>query len=453
MVAAVAGVLACTGTMDEAPGSSQNPSPPASTCSPDAESIRTDVFVRSCAGTGCHGSDVASLGLDFVSAPADALVGRSSVTCDGWALVVPGSPETSFLYQKLVSSMPECGLPMPVGSELPQGDIDCIGDWIESLAEHGCETCGGETCVSLASDRGHCGSCGNVCPEGIACLDGTCACANGNEACDGVCVDTRTDTFNCGGCGTACGAGSTCEDGECSCPEPLDACSGSCADLDSDASHCGSCDAACADGQVCLMGACADGCGALEQCGSSCVDTQTNVLHCGECDHACPGGVPCVDGACSCPDGGTLCGRGCVDLQSDPTNCGSCGNACGAGDACKAGSCGCDVGVMPSFKDDIEPILNGSCTGAACHGGSRPKEDLDLEAGAAYDELVGVATSQCGGKRLLVDPGSPSTSYLMQKLLNTDVCTGTQMPKAGQSLESHELDLIAAWICSGAPDN
>ena len=54
---------------------------------------------------------------------------------------------------------------------------------------------------------------------------------------------------------------------------------------------------------------------------------------------------------------------------------------------------------------------------------------------------------------MLVDPGSPSTSYLMQKLLGTDICTGTQMPKAGASLPSGDIDLIAAWICVGAPDN
>jgi hypothetical protein len=66
---------------------------------------------------------------------------------------------------------------------------------------------------------------------------------------------------------------------------------------------------------------------------------------------------------------------------------------------------------------------------------------------------VGVATNQCSGKRLLVDPGSPSTSYVMQKLLKVDICIGTQMPKAGEFLPSDELALIASWICVGAPNN
>jgi hypothetical protein len=67
--------------------------------------------------------------------------------------------------------------------------------------------------------------------------------------------------------------------------------------------------------------------------------------------------------------------------------------------------------------------------------------------------LVDVTASQCGGKRKLVVPGSPSSSYLMQKLLDVDVCTGTQMPKAGQSLPAAQLDAISSWICAGAPNN
>jgi hypothetical protein len=41
----------------------------------------------------------------------------------------------------------------------------------------------------------------------------------------------------------------------------------------------------------------------------------------------------------------------------------------------------------------------------------------------------------------------------MQKLLNIDTCTGSQMPKAGQSLPKADLEAISSWICSGAPNN
>lgn len=76
-----------------------------------------------------------------------------------------------------------------------------------------------------------------------------------------------------------------------------------------------------------------------------------------------------------------------------------------------------------------------------------------MESAKAYAELVNVASSQCSDKRLLVVPGSPATSYLMQKLLNVNLCSGSQMPKSGQSLPAAQLDKISGWICSGAPNN
>jgi hypothetical protein len=106
-----------------------------------------------------------------------------------------------------------------------------------------------------------------------------------------------------------------------------------------------------------------------------------------------------------------------------------------------------------SFKTDVEPILDAGCTANGCHTGARAKEALTLDAGKAYGELVDVATNQCSGQRKLVVPGSPSTSYLMQKLLNVDICSGTQMPKANTTIPAKDLDTISSWICSGAPNN
>jgi hypothetical protein len=425
-----------------------------SQCTSDGASIQANVFAASCNGAGCHGSESPAVGLDLVTVSLDQLKGTSSALCSGWSLIVPGSPEQSFLYQKLASDTPACGERMPLGAQLPQGDLQCVADWIRGMgAGGGCETCGGAECVALASDALHCGSCDNACPTGVACENGTCSCSPGTMACAGACVDTSGDEANCGDCGIQCSTGSECVAGQCSCPETLDSCGATCADLQSDALHCGDCGTACASGQVCLLGQCADGCGELQQCGTSCVDTQTSLLNCGACDAACPGGLSCQAGKCVCPGEATLCDTSCVDTQSDPRNCGDCGKACGAGEACVGGACQCEASVSVSFKADIAPVLDSACTSAGCHTGARPKEGLSLEVSAAYADLVGVTASQCGGKRKLVVPGSPSSSYLMQKLLNVDVCSGTQMPKAGQSLPAAQLDAISSWICAGAPNN
>jgi hypothetical protein len=445
-------LLGCSGK--EAPNAS-NPKPSDATpCSADAASIRATVFAASCNGVGCHGSELPAVGLNLLDVSPDELESKSSALCSGWSLVVPGSPEKSFLYQKLASTMPACGEAMPIGGQLSQAEVQCVGDWIRGMAAGGqCETCGGSACVALSSDSQHCGSCNNACPAGVACENGSCACTTGTQACDGACVDVMTNLAHCGACGVTCSPGSTCEAGQCTCPASLEACSGQCVEVNSDGQHCGNCETSCTGEQVCLLGTCAAGCGDLQQCGTSCVDTQTSLLHCGGCNQACPGGLACQAGSCGCPDAGaTKCGDGCVDVQTDANNCGECGQACGAGETCVEGSCQCDAGGSVSFKNDVAPILARGCSAAGCHTGVKPKEGLDLNEAKSFAELVNVASQQCDD-RVLVVPGSPSTSYLMQKMLNVDICMGTQMPKAGQSLPAAELAAINGWICAGAPNN
>jgi hypothetical protein len=106
-----------------------------------------------------------------------------------------------------------------------------------------------------------------------------------------------------------------------------------------------------------------------------------------------------------------------------------------------------------SFAADVQPVFDANCVNAGCHSGVRPKENLALDAGKAFAELVGVATDQCSGQRTLVVPGDVRASYLMSKLLGTELCSGSQMPKAGQSLPAADLAAIGDWICQGAPNN
>ncbi len=341
-------------------------------CMPTTSSVQTTIFERSCDGVGCHGEQSPAASLKLVGTPPDQLLGVSASLCGGWSLLVPGSPEKSFLYHKLTARPPACGELMPLGQHLAPATAQCLADWISGLAAGGgCEMCGGSECVALASDPAHCGACDTRCAVGVACENGRCACPAGTDACGGSCVDVASDLRNCGACGTACAAS-----------------------------------------QVCLNGVCAASCGSLTQCGA-----------------------------------------GCADLSNDPKNCGACGKTCGAGEACLTGSCTCRATGSVSFKNDVAPALAQACTSAGCHAGMRPKEDLSLELSKSYAELVNVTSSQCGGARKLVVPGAPSSSYLLQKLLDVDVCSGTQMPKAGQSLPQSQLDAISAWICSGAPNN
>jgi hypothetical protein len=70
--------------------------------------------------------------------------------------------------------------------------------------------CGGGVCIDLQLDHGNCGFCGNACPFGSNCTNGTClqACPSGGlTVCNGVCVDLLTDYFHCGSCENSCSTG------------------------------------------------------------------------------------------------------------------------------------------------------------------------------------------------------------------------------------------------------
>lgn len=229
------------------------------------------------------------------------------------------------------------------------------------------------------------------------------------EQCGGAtCVDIAADPAHCGGCDSSCPRGVACVDGECACPSAASLCAGECVDTASNPAHCGGCDQQC--DMFCLEGECAADCGALTACSGACVDTQSATLHCGGCDAPCEPGMACVDGSCSC------------------------------------------AAAVVSFAATIEPLLDAECSAMGCHGSPVAQEGLDLRAGHSYADLVGVESDQCDG-RLLVAPGEPGSSYLVDKLRGVDLCSGTQMPKAGQSLAEEDIVAIEAWICHGAPEN
>jgi len=77
---------------------------------------------------------------------------------------------------------------------------------------------------------------------------------------------------------------------------------------------------------------------------------------------------------------------------------------------------------------------------------------LELDAARAYDDLVGQPAVECDDERLLVDPGAPSESYLIHKLLGVRMCSGAAMPK-NEGTDEALVAPFVAWICAGAPDN
>lgn len=233
-------------------------------------------------------------------------------------------------------------------------------------------------------------------------------------------------------------------------------------------------------------GACGS-CGQTERCTASgrcecvpdCTGAQCGDDGCGGSCGSCSGGLTCVGGVCECvPDcsgracGGDGCGGSCGTCRGmqvcntisgqcgascTPDDCttrvcgddgcgGSCGT-CGAGAACESGQC---VWPDTSFAADVMPLFSG-CGTNNCHGGARPQTDLDLSsAGAAWEDLVNVPSTQCGTR---VVPGNAGTSYLVSKLTGVGMCSGSVMPKGDPPLTPAQIDVVRAWIGAGAAND
>jgi hypothetical protein len=96
-----------------------------------------------------------------------------------------------------------------------------------------------------------------------------------------------------------------------------------------------------------------------------------------------------------------------------------------------------------------------ACRLPTCHGSAPGSGGLDLEAGRAYRNLIGVPSTDAPALRR-VDPGSPQTSMLWLKLaartLGLEGVPLSPMPIVDPPLSVEELDAVARWIAAGAPE-
>jgi hypothetical protein len=107
-----------------------------------------------------------------------------------------------------------------------------------------------------------------------------------------------------------------------------------------------------------------------------------------------------------------------------------------------------------TFAQIQDEILTPRCATRFCHSQQAKSGGLVLEAGFAYDNLVGAdptlaAAKAAGWQR--VTPGMPETSFLLVKLTQpTSVTYGARMPLVGTPLDDDEIALIRNWILAGA---
>lgn len=115
-------------------------------------------------------------------------------------------------------------------------------------------------------------------------------------------------------------------------------------------------------------------------------------------------------------------------------------------------------GVAPDssgqFAQIQNTIFNPSCLGAGCHNAQFRAGNLNLTAGASYDQLVNQPpdnpTALAGGL-LRVEPFSPANSFLVVKLCCPGPGEGSRMPRDAAPLSAAEMQQIEDWILAGAP--
>ena len=111
-----------------------------------------------------------------------------------------------------------------------------------------------------------------------------------------------------------------------------------------------------------------------------------------------------------------------------------------------------DPDPTPTLTSIQENIFDTSCALSGCHAGANPPQGMNLSAGEAFGNIVGVP-SQERPSLLRVDPGSPDDSYLVHKIQGNSDIVGQRMPLGGSPLSSDQINLIRTWIANGAENN
>jgi hypothetical protein len=118
--------------------------------------------------------------------------------------------------------------------------------------------------------------------------------------------------------------------------------------------------------------------------------------------------------------------------------------------------------LSDKFSDIQKQTFNKSCAYSGCHDSSQmPGALLSLVADSAYNQLLythPIQNSVGAAKyKALVVPGSPDSSFLVEKLvdplLSPDSLEGDRMPSRKNVLPQNEIDAIISWIRRGAPND
>ncbi|MEZ4408227.1 MAG: putative metal-binding motif-containing protein [Polyangiales bacterium] len=108
-----------------------------------------------------------------------------------------------------------------------------------------------------------------------------------------------------------------------------------------------------------------------------------------------------------------------------------------------------DASACPPGVDVEAELLRPRCATVGCHSARSNTASLDLETVGVAARLSGRVASTCPD-RVLVVPGDPSASFVVQKLGPSPAC-GRRMPDGAQPLSVDEVACVRAWVLALAP--
>ena len=85
-------------------------------------------------------------------------------------------------------------------------------------------------------------------------------------------------------------------------------------------------------------------------------------------------------------------------------------------------------------------VFTPSCALSGCHAGTVPQRGMDLSAGKAYGQIVGVPSVE--STRLRIAPGDVPGSYMISKVQGDATITGSRMPFGGPNLSPDKEKLL-----------
>ena len=100
------------------------------------------------------------------------------------------------------------------------------------------------------------------------------------------------------------------------------------------------------------------------------------------------------------------------------------------------------------FQREIRPILSDKCF--ACHGpDAAERKGGKKGVGLRLDTSEGLGADLGDGRRAVI-PAQPEKSLLLQRVTTKDLDDVMPPPKFGKQLTPHEVELLTAWVKSGA---